>query len=387
MAEVFSPLDEEAVAGIVADAYMAKTPLEVKGAGSKAGLGNPTNCAGTLSLAGLSGISVYEPGALTLVAKAGTSLAEVENALASEGQRLAFEPMDYGGLLGTNAAPTIGGTVAINNSGPRRIQAGACRDSLIGVRFVNGEGHVVKNGGRVMKNVTGLDLVKLMCGSYGTLGVLTEVAFKVLPANEREATLVLSGVDVRDGIRAMSAALGSPFEVTGAAYFPEADLGQTALRVEGFSRQVEYRLGKLKELLGGDTTVLEGVAHDALWQRVRCLSDFAGDDPVWKISVRPSDAPALVTELRGQLEAQVLLDWGGGLVWAQVPAGKDGGAGNIRALTAAVGGHATLIRGSSALRAAIEVFQPTHPRLADISRQLRHQFDPAGILNPGLMAA
>lgn len=383
---VLTPDTEADVARIVADARSEKTPLEIKGNGTKQGFGRPTNAAKTLSLSGLSGISLYEPGALTIVANAGTPLAEVEAALKAEGQRLPFEPMDYRPLLGTSGEPTIGGTVAINNSGSRRIQAGACRDSLIGVRFVNGLGEAIKNGGRVMKNVTGLDLVKLMCGSHGTLGVLTEVSFKVLPVNEREATLLISGQSVEEAVSAMSAALGSPFEVTGAAYLPEAG-GATALRIEGFSGQVDYRLGKLRDLLGGDSTVLEGVAHSRFWQNVRNVEGFDGKGPVWRISVKPGDGPQVANALQTRLGAKLMLDWGGGLIWAQLADELDQSALIVREVVASVDGHATLVRGSEAYRTAVPVFQPEVPRLAELSANIRSKFDPSGVLNPGRMLA
>ena len=202
-----APANEAELAEIVADAAGTGTPLEIRGGGTRAGLGRPVQASKTLSTAGLSGITLYEPGALTLVAKAGTPLAEIEAALAGEGQMLPFEPMDHRALLGTAGAPTIGGAVACGVSGPRRIQAGACRDAILGVRFVNGRGEMVKSGGRVMKNVTGYDLPKLLCGSYGTLGVLSEISFKVLPKPETEATLVRHGLSAANGIGALSAAL------------------------------------------------------------------------------------------------------------------------------------------------------------------------------------
>ena len=387
MSITLTPDDEAGIAQVILDASAQVTPLEILGGGSKSGFGRPINAAQTLSLQGLNGISLYEPGALTIVAKAGTPLADVEAALAAEGQRLPFEPMDYRTLLGTTGTPTIGGTVAINNSGSRRIQAGACRDSLIGVRFVNGAGEVIKNGGRVMKNVTGLDLVKLMSGSHGTLGVLTELSFKVLPVNEREATLILQGLSVEQAVAAMSKALGSPFDVTGAAYLPEDGGSLTAFRVEGFAGQVDYRLGKLRERLGGDSTILEGVAHNTIWQRARNVEDFAGTDPVWRISVKPGDAPSVVKTLKSQANAKILLDWGGGLIWAQVPDFPDGAASIVRNAIKDISGHATLVRGSEALRTAVPVFQPEAPRIAELSANIRSKFDPSGILNPGRMVA
>ncbi|MCU9847475.1 FAD-binding protein [Defluviimonas sp. WL0024] len=353
----------------------ACAPLTVRGGGTRP-VGS-TGAGAALDVSGLAGITLYEPGALTVVAKAGTPLAALEAALAAEGQRLAFEPADWRGLLGTAGEPTLGGMVAANVSGPRRVQAGACRDALLGVRFVDGTGAVVKNGGRVMKNVTGYDLVKLMAGSWGTLGVLTEAAFKVLPAPEAAATVVI-GVEGADAaVRVLSAALGTPFDVTGAAYLP----GEGALvRIEGFAASVAYRAERLAAALGAHGPVAveadaERVA--ALWCRVREVAPFhgkAGD--VWRISVRPSDAPGLVARIGGAW----MLDWGGGLVWALVPEGSD-----LRAALGPIRGHATLIRAAAATRARIATFAPEPAALAAISAGLRARFDPRGILNPGLM--
>ncbi|MGV6813024.1 MAG: FAD-binding protein [Brevirhabdus sp.] len=337
-----------------------------------------------LSVAGLSGIELFEPGALTLVARAGTPLAEVEAALAAEGQRLPFEPMDHRKLLGTTGTPTIGGVVAGNVSGPRRVQAGACRDSLIGVRFVDGRGDVIKNGGRVMKNVTGYDLVKLMAGSWGTLGVLCEVSFKLLPAPDTRACVLINGLSDADAVRAMSAALGSPFEVSGAAHTPSGVDGHpvTMLRIEGFEASVAYRAEKLKELVapfGGDVVVESDPDKvTAGWAWVRDVESFAGRaGDVWRFSVKPSDGPALAAALNAEA---LLYDWGGGLVWALVPEGTD-----LRARMGGIAGHATLVRGSAATRAAIAPFHPEPAPLAAIATGLRQQFDPRGILNPGLM--
>jgi glycolate oxidase FAD binding subunit len=351
----------------------------VVGGGTR-GLG-VTAAGEVLSVAGLSGIELYEPGALTLVARAGTPLAEVEAALAAEGQRLPFEPMDHRALLGTGGAPTIGGVVAANVSGPRRVQAGACRDSLIGVRFVDGSGMVVKNGGRVMKNVTGYDLVKLLAGSHGTLGVLTEVAFKVLPETAARATLVLRGLDPAGAVAAMSAALTSPFEVTGAAHGAWEGEAVTLIRIEGFEASVDYRAVRLEEVLapfGAVEVLRDRERTDALWRAVRDVLPFAGrEGDVWRFSVKPSDAPALVAAL----EAECLFDWGGGLVWALAAAGID-----LRARMT-VPGHATLVRAAPETKRALGVFHPEPGPLAAIARGLRHKFDPRGILNPGLMGA
>ena len=331
-----------------------------------------------VDVSGISGITLYEPGALTLVVRAGTPLAEVEAALAAEGQRLAFEPADWRGLLGTAGDPTVGGMVAANVSGPRRVQAGACRDALLGVRFVDGTGAVIKNGGRVMKNVTGYDLVKLMAGSWGTLGVLTEVSLKVLPVPEAAATLVIPGLDAAGAVDAMTAALGSPFDVTGAAHGATG----TLVRIEGFEGSVAYRAGRLAELLapfGAVRVERDRDAVAALWRGVRDVQAFAGEPgDVWRLSARPSDAPGLVARAGAD---RVLPDWGGGLLWLLCPAGTD-----LRARLGAFAGHATLIRASVETRAAIAPFQPEPRPVAAIADGIRARFDPRGILNPGLMS-
>ncbi|WP_226779756.1 FAD-binding protein [Oceaniglobus trochenteri] len=362
------PKDEAELSAMVRE---AEGPLWIEGGGTRGAVAGEGVRLGT---SGMSGITLYEPGALTLVAKAGTPLAEVEAALEAENQRLPFEPMDHRGLLGTDGVPTIGGVVAANVSGPRRIQAGACRDSLIGVRFVDGRGDVIKNGGRVMKNVTGYDLVKLMAGSQGTLGVLSEVSFKVLPRTAVQATLMLDGLDVAGAVAAMSAALGSPFEVSGAAYRD----GRALIRIEGFANSVDYRVGRLRDLLAPFGAV--EVEHDCqdLWRDIANAARFAGtDDEVWRISVKPSDAPEVAARLG---DARLLLDWGGGLIWAGVAAGSD-----PRRALGGVRGHATLVRGAPESHARLGTFHPEPAPLAAIAAGLRAQFDPRGILNPGRM--
>ncbi|EEW25204.1 FAD-binding protein [Rhodobacter ferrooxidans] len=349
----------------------ASGPLRIVGGGTR-GIGGTRG--EVLETGGLAGISLYEPGALTLVAGAGTPLAEVEAVLARAGQRLAFEVPDFRALLGRRGVSTLGGVVAANASGPRRVQAGACRDALIGVRFVDGAGLVVKNGGRVMKNVTGLDLVKLMAGSWGTLGVLTEVAFKLLPVPEASVTLRLPGLDDARAVAALAAALGTPYEVTGAAHWP----GQgTYLRLEGFSGSVDYRAGRLAEVLAGFGAAerVDGVAR---WQAIRDVTAFAGcAGDVWRLSVKPSDAPGLVARSGAQA---VLYDWGGGLVWLLMPEGAD-----LRAALGGFSGHATLVRAAAETHARLATFQPEAPPVAAITAALRARFDPRGILNPGLM--
>jgi glycolate oxidase FAD binding subunit len=351
-------------------------PVRIRGGGTRP-IGRAAAGA-VLHLAGLSGVRLYEPGALTLVVGAGTPLAEVEAALAAENQRLPFEPADWRGLLSSAGEPTIGGVVAGNISGPRRVQAGAARDSLIGVRFVDGTGTVVKNGGRVMKNVTGYDLVKLMAGSWGTLGVLSEVSFKVLPAPGAAATIRVPGLDVAAGVAALTAALTSPYDVTGAAWTAEAG---ALIRIEGFAESIRYRSGRLHDLMqahGAPEIVGELAECEAIWTDVRDVAAFHGrPGDVWRISVKPGDAPDLVARLGGE----VMLDWGGGLIWALLPDGTD-----ARSRLGNFSGHATLIRAEAATRAAVPTFHPEPAPVAALTSALRARFDPRGILNPGLMS-
>ena len=345
----------------------AEGPLKILGGGTRPVGGSIGE---VLTTQGLSGISLYEPGALTIVAGAGTPLVEIEAVLASKNQRLPFEPMLGHAVFGTGGESTIGGVVAANVSGPRRIQAGACRDSLIGVRFVDGRGDIVKSGGRVMKNVTGYDLVKLMCGAYGTLGILSEVAFKVLPGIEAVTTIEVK--DLKDGaaVAAMSMALGSPFDVSGAAHDP--DLGVTMLRLEGFVDSVAYRATELSKLLAGFGDVRLNEATN--WVAVRDAVKFeGGNGDLWRISVKPSDGPRVGMALSG---AKLLYDWGGGLVWAEVAEGTD-----VRGALTEIPGHCTLMRGVG----SGPVFEPVVGALAALTKRLREQFDPRGILNAGLM--
>lgn len=347
-------------------------PLVIRGGGTR-GIGRAVGQ--VLETSGLAGISLYEPGALTLVAQAGTPVAEIDSVLAVERQRLAFEVPDMRGLLGRDGVSTIGGVVAANASGPRRVQVGACRDALLGVRFVDGRGDVIKNGGRVMKNVTGYDLVKLLAGSHGALGVITEVSFKVQAVPEVEVTL-LSEVGVGAGLATLRAALGSPFDVTGAAYAE----GRAMIRLEGLAGSVAYRRQELAALLGGGWDVAEGTASADLWRRVRDVTAFAGvDGALWKLSVKPSDAAGIVAGL-ADLDLRAIYDWGGGLIWLLVPQDD---AGAVRAAVALRGGHATLVRGLAGMTAP--VLPPEPAGVAALTAGLRAQFDPRGILNAGIM--
>ena len=355
---MLSPGDEAALADLVRG---ARGPLSVRG-GNTRGMAGPGEA---LSMAGIAGVVLHEPGALTLVVRAGTPLAEVERVLAATGQRLAFEPMDYRRLLGTQGEPTIGGVIAANVSGPRRVAVGAARDFLLGARFVDGTGAVVKNGGRVMKNVTGLDLTRLLAGARGRLGVLTEVALKVLPVPEAEVTLALRDLSVPQAVAAMAAALGCPFEVTGAAHDPEAEV--TRLRLEGFAPSVAYRAGRLAAVLAPWGAAAEEATD---WALLRDVADLAGrDGDVWRVHCRASDAPALLARA-GARAAR--LDWGGGLIWVLAAPGDD-----LRARLGVYPGHATLVR--AAADNPLPRQQHEAPGVAALTAGLRARFDPRGV--------
>lgn len=369
------PNSEKELAEIVA---ATQTPLRIVGGGTRP-IGKPCSAA-PLHVSGLSGVTIYEPGALTLVAKAGTPLSDIETILEAEGQRLAFEPMDHRPLLRTEGTPTIGGVVAGNISGPRRVSSvGSCRDALLGVRYVDGMGNIVKNGGRVMKNVTGYDLVKLFAGSWGTLGILSEVSLKVLPKPEAQATIILRDLEFSQAQEAMTIALNSPYEVTGAAC--DVQTKETFIRVEGFAASVQYRTGSLMKLLDLRTPfdlVSDSAASELIWRNIRdvvCLADQDGD--IWKLSVRPGDAPSILARADAR---QALVDWGGGLIWLRLDEGTD-----LRSRLGTISGHATLIRASDKTKNKLSVFQPEAATVAKLSRGLRAKFDPRNILNPGLM--
>ena len=404
MADTLNPSTPEQVLDAVKWAAAEEAPLAIDSAGTKRALGRPVNAAQTLTLTGLSGIGLYEPEELVMSAGPGTPMAEIEAALAERGQALAFEPPDLGPLLGApSAGGTIGGAIATNLSGPRRIKSGAARDHILGVEGVSGRGEAFKSGGRVVKNVTGYDVSKLMTGSYGTLAVLTHVTFKVLPKSQQVGTTLIFGLDDEAAVRAMTVALQCPYEVSAATHLPAslaaessvsdvagAAAAVTAIRVEGFGPSVDFRARWLDETLGkmGPIGYLDTDASTAFWTEVRDVRPFVGDGrTVWRLSVSPSEGPAVAARISEALDARYLLDWGGGLIWLSVPAQDDGAAAQVRSSIEAIGGHATLVRGTEAVRASAEVFQPQSPALAALTARIKESFDPRRILNPGRMYA
>lgn len=384
-----APESETEAAALVADARM---PLRLRGGGTRSTLGRAIQTAATLSSRRLTGVTLYEPAEMVIGARAGTPLAEIEATLAAKSQTLAFEPMDHRPLLGTAGDPTIGAIAACNISGPRRVFAGAARDSLIGVRLVNGKGEIIKSGGRVMKNVTGLDLVKLQAGAMGTLGLLTEVIFKVIPRPPAMTTLVYGGLDDAGANSLMCAAMGTPFEITGAAHLPAGaghDTARTLLRLEGFPEQLDYRTGRLREVFAEHGLPERVDAPDAalLWQEVRDVLPLVEprEHAVWRLSVPPSAGAGLVARLNGLLPLRTLYDWSGGLVWLATPEIEDAGAAAIRAAVHETGGHGTLVRGSPELRGRIDVFEPQAMAVARLTAAIKASHDPQGLFNPGLM--
>jgi glycolate oxidase FAD binding subunit len=400
MTDRLQPRDEKEVEEVVRWALAEGKTLEVRGHGSKRAFGRPSQTDLTLDLSGLAGVTLYEPEELVLSAKAGTPLAEIEALVAGRGQQLAFEPMDYGPIFGRQRGEgTIGGGLAANLSGPRRLKAGAARDHFLGVSAVSGCGEIFKSGGRVVKNVTGYDLCKLLAGSFGTLAAMTHVSIKTLPRPETEETVLICGLEDAAAIQAMSAAMNSSAEISGAAHLPHpvADrvLGVsssvTALRIEGVLPSVLHRKQILETLFSTRSlSVLSEEQSRAFWLDIRDAMPFASpaDERVlWRISTAPSQGAATAAAIAKKSEAEVFYDWAGGLIWAALPPAHDAGAAGVRAAVAAAGGHATLVRAPAASRASVGVFQPQEPVLAALSKRVKESFDPQGVLNPGRMWA
>ena len=397
----FVPADLNELREAVAEALAAEEPVEVVGGGSKRGLGRPMQTPHTLDPSRLSGIRDYAPSELVLTAGAATPLAEIERVLAEHGQMLAFEPPDWRALLGTeDTEPTIGGVLACNLSGPRRIKAGAARDHFLGFRAISGRAEIFKAGGKVVKNVTGYDLCKLMAGSYGTLAALEEVTVKVLPRAEAENTILFAGLDPEAGVRLMNAALGSSHDVSGTAYLPEAAAkrlnlplngGIAALRIEGPPPSVSVRRDSLllEHPTGGVTEILADDDSTSFWRAIGNAAPLTGPKAraVWRISIAPARGAEVALAIAQELDARWFLDWGGGLAWLAVPERDDGGAAAIRTAIRGTGGrgtgHATLVKASPGLRRAVPVFEPQPPALAALSRRVKDAFDPRHILNPG----
>jgi glycolate oxidase FAD binding subunit len=379
-------------------ANLRRTPFCITGAGSKRRLGREAPQPRILSTRALAGVTLYEPEELVLSARSGTPLADIEALLDAHRQQLAFEPMDYAPLLGgATRGATIGGVIAVNASGPRRIKAGAARDHLLGFHCVTGRGEIVKSGGRVMKNVTGYDLSKLVCGSYGTLALLTEVTLKVLPKAVTEQTLLVLGLDEAQSLAALRRASGTSNEASSLAMLPAGaePLGYAEnaalLRLEGPDISVAARRDALVVELADSGAHFETLPHEesvALWASLRDAAPIASHTgQIWRISVAPTDGYKVIDRLR-HAGAPILAhfyDWAGGLIWLCLETAADAHAARVRAAVDNCGGHATLIRAANETRARVEVFHPQPAPLAALTRRVKESFDPAHVLERGRM--
>ena len=377
------PTSAAGVLDVIADAGASGRRLEIIGGGTKRSIGRVEGVDAVLSLARLDKVIDYEPEELVLTAQAGAKLSVLEVLVAAEGQMLPFEPPHLTGLLGSKGEPTLGGLLAANLSGPRRIRAGAARDHFLGFEAVTGRGEAVKAGGKVVKNVTGYDLSKLMAGSWGTLAVLTEVTIKVLPVGRTELTLMIFGLDDRRACEVMSLAMNAPVELSGAAHLPQrtaaraplkGQMAVTALRLEGFAASVAARVEALLAALKGfgRAEQLDAAHSREFWVQIREAEAFHGDRrPLWRISVPPASGWRVAETLAGE----ALYDWAGGLVWLL----SDDAPASVRAAVRALGGHATCYRGHA------PAFEPLTGPLAALTGRVKAAFDPKGVLNPGRM--
>jgi len=405
--DILKVRDANDVEQAVRAAIASEQPLEIIGHGTKRMVGQVMATNALLDLSALNAVKSYEPNELIITVEAGAPLSDVKSLIDSKNQRFAFEPMDTAPLLGTPEAGTIGGMISAGLAGPRRIQAGAARDHLLGAHAVSGFGDSFKAGGRVVKNVTGYDLCKLLAGSWGTLAVMTEVTLKVMPRPESERTLVLRDLDHATANQAMTAALGSPFDVSGAAHVPKSALHDTSgalgslgapqtaltlLRLEGITASAAHRAASLAKQLArfGTADIIEDELSAAAWECVRDVEPFAakgplGAWPVWRIVCPPASGGALGERLARETGGDVLYDWGGGLIWAALPPQPDAQAALVRQRAASAGGHAMLLRAGDEVRRQVDVFQPASEGVAALSERVRQSFDPKGILNRGRM--
>ena len=446
---VLCPGDEGELRAHIGEALASGTGLEIVGRGTKRALGHPVTAHHQLSLSRLSGVTLYEPGELILIARAGTPLEEVRALLRTHHQELAFDPPDYTALLagpqgawgpqevkgpkdaqgapqeGAQESPpantppgemqaSFGGTLIANISGSRALKHGLARDFVLGTEVVSGRAETFRAGGRVVKNVTGYDLARAMCASWGTLGVATSFCIKTLPAPEDEVTAMIYGLSDSGAVQMMARAMGSVCDVSGAAHLPSSTGGDiaagqdgplTLLRLEGFAGALDARFDTLAGLArrSGDIPHgrIEKCAGDAsrqIWAGIRDVRPFcARAGCVWRIACPPASAPRILERLQGVCAFSHYLDWAGGLIWLCVDETENAAHAQITdtACAAALrgilagggGGEATLFRAPRAIRARIAVFHPPSPALAALRARIKTQFDPCHILNPGRLGA
>lgn len=400
--------DAKDVEQAVRDALAAEQPLEIIGHGSKRAIGLPMATNALLDMSALNAVESYEPSELIVTVQAGAPMADLLSLIDSKNQQFAFDPMDTSVLLGTPpGAGTVAGMIAAGLAGPRRIKAGGVRDHLLGAHAVSGFGDSFKTGGKVVKNVTGYDLCKLLAGSWGTLSVMTEVTLKVMPKAERERTLVLRGLDDVAANRAMTVALGSPYDVSGVAHLPGsifrnagdglAGLGAsqqavTLIRLEGIGASVADRAGSVRDALArfAVADMIEDEASASVWASIRDVTPFAasgslGAWPVWRIVCPPASGGAFGQALARETGGDVIYDWGGGLIWAALPPAPDAHAALLRSRLKTIGGHAMLLRASDQVRDTVDVFNPQEAGVAALGKRVKASFDPKNILNRGRM--
>ena len=416
MSQTIKPETEQQLIDVLEWAASERAAMSIVGLGTKAALGCAVGVQNTLDLSGLWGITQYEPSELVLTARAGTPLSEIEVALAENNQSMAFEPMDVAALFGMQGIEdgtpigTIGGMVASGLAGPRRIRQGSVRDHVLGFSAVSGRGELFKSGGKVMKNVTGFDLSKLMAGSFGTLAVMSEITIKVMPVPEKTRTVLVFGLSNDSAVDVMAAALNSPYEVSSAAHLPrdialrsaipmvaDAAKAVTAIRVEGPEPSVIARCQALRDQLakGYATEELHSTRSRAFWRALRDVeffkaaigSDLADHHHVWRLSVPPSHGAAVLESLTGTCGGEGLFDWAGGLIWYAMPAQPDAAHQTVRHALSTCGGHATLMRAGATVRSQVPVFQPQQTAMAALTERVKDGFDPHRILNPGRMYA
>ena len=390
---------DDAAAVIIA-AQHNKQRLELRGLGTKTALGNQPDYDDCLDVSAMQGIIDYQPEELVLTVRAGTALSVIEAELAKANQMLAFEPADLSGILASKSTGTIGGVLATNLSGPRRLTAGAARDFLLGFDAVSGRGERFKSGGRVMKNVTGYDLSKLICGSYGTLAVIDEVTIKTLPRPETSLSLLYGCEDMKSAVAQIAAIFASPHEPSAAAILPQSVAATAGLdmatamivviRLEGIALSVEDRAAHLRHMGqldgGGVVGTLLQADSEALWARIRdvdLLANTSGD--IWKLSCAPASAPAIVAAIEQSFETTFYADWAGGLLWFAGPSGTEFGTALRAALTGHGGGHAQLLCDRAMNKTSVPIFQPLPPAQASLTKRVKAAFDPLGVLNFGRM--
>ena len=390
----FTPADDGEACVLIREAVESGGSFEIIGAGTKRNLGRPDSAGAILDLSRISGVIDYQPEELVFSAKAGTPLLEIEAMLDARDQMLAFEPCDWAPLFGeATGRQTLAGAIAADVSGPRRVKHGSARDHVIGCRFINGAGKLIRAGGPVIKNVTGFDIPKLMCGAFGTLGVLTELTLRVLPRPPHANTVVLRDCTPEAGLAALIRAAQIPVEPTGLAYLPGEALrsfdsadstspGQALIRIEGSAAATEEKLEVLKqEFRHLDLAILHDVETRILFRRIGEGVVFGAQADLWRLCV-PAAAAADALAMVGA--SLWLADWAGGLIWLQMPATVESAA-KLRRITAEAGGHAGLFRASADARRKIAVFEPETPVRANLTKSMKQAFDPRNLFNPGRM--